>query len=101
MIQALRDIEAHMERPGSRGKSDLQKGIRSYHLRFSREGARTALGIVQKTRHFVIYRRRQGQSVIDILRIRRFAPRDSPRKLRDILKVSLTFGRMSYTASQI
>ena len=69
IVQALRDIEADMERPGSQSKSDLQKGIRSYHLSFSRERARSALGIVQSPRHFVIYRGREGQSVIDILRI--------------------------------
>ena len=58
-----------MERPGSQDKNDLQKGIRSYHLSFSRERARTAIGIVRNPRHFVVYRRREGKSVIDILRI--------------------------------
>lgn len=56
IVQALRDIEANMERPGSQDRSDLQKGIRSYHLSFSRERARSALGIAHKPRHFVIYR---------------------------------------------
>jgi toxin ParE1/3/4 len=48
---------------------DLQQGIRSYHLSFSRERARTALGIAHNPRHFIIYRIREGKSVIDILRI--------------------------------
>jgi toxin ParE1/3/4 len=69
IIQALRDIAADMEHPGSQDRSDLQEGIRSYHLSLSRERARTAPGIVQHPRHFVIYRRREGQSAIDILRI--------------------------------
>lgn len=69
IIQALRDIEANVECPGSQDKSDLQKGIRSYHLSFSRDRVRTALGVVKNPRHFVIYRRREGQNVIDVLRI--------------------------------
>ena len=69
IIQALRDIAADMECPGSKDRSDLQAGIRSYHLSFSRERARTSLGIVQNPRHFVIYRPRDSQSAIDILRI--------------------------------
>jgi toxin ParE1/3/4 len=69
IIRALRDIEADTERPGSRDRSALQKNVRSYHLSFSRDRARTALGIVQNPRHFVIYRPREGQSIIDILRI--------------------------------
>jgi toxin ParE1/3/4 len=69
IVQALRDIEANMECPGSQDRSDLQKGIRSYHLSFSHERARSALGIVHKPRHFVIYRPREGHPAIDILRI--------------------------------
>ena len=69
IIQALSDIEADMEGPGSQDKSDVQKGVWSYHLSLSRERARTALGIVQNPRHFIIYRGREGQSVIDVLRI--------------------------------
>ena len=38
-------------------------------MSFSRERARTAPGVVQNPRHFVIYRRRDGLNVIDILRI--------------------------------
>jgi toxin ParE1/3/4 len=69
IIQALRDIESDSERPGSQDKGDLQNGVRSYHLSFSRERARNTLGIVLSPRHFVIYRRRDGQSAIEILRI--------------------------------
>ena len=69
IVQALRDIEADLERPGSQERSELQKGVRTYHLSFSKERARSALGVVQNPRHFIIYRRRDGLSVIDILRI--------------------------------
>jgi len=69
IVQALHDIEADLERPGSQERSELQKGVRTYHLSFSKERARSALGVVQNPRHFIIYRRRDGLSVIDILRI--------------------------------
>ena len=67
IIQALRDLEADMERPGSQDRSDLQDGVRSYHLSLSRDRARTALAIVQNPRHFIIYRGREGQG--EVLRI--------------------------------
>jgi toxin ParE1/3/4 len=86
IVQAIRDIEEDGERPGSQDRIDLQRGIRSYHLSFARERARTALGIVHNPRHFVIYRIRENQSVIDILRILhderdldRHFPKDSQR----------------------
>jgi toxin ParE1/3/4 len=69
IIQALRDIETDLERPGSQERRELQKGVRTYHLSFSRERARTTLGVVQNPRHFLVYRRRDGLNVIDILRI--------------------------------
>lgn len=67
LMQAFRDIEKDTERPGSQDRCDLLPGVRAYHLRFSRERARTALGVVHNPRHFIIYRRRG--SWIDILRI--------------------------------
>lgn len=67
IVQALRDIEEDPERPGSRDRSDLQRGVRAYHLHFSRDRARSPLGIVHNPRHFVIYRARKN--LIDILRI--------------------------------
>jgi len=60
--QALRDIAADPERP------DLARGIRTYHLCFSRDRARSDLGIVKRPRHFLVYRRR-GEDVIDIVRV--------------------------------
>jgi toxin ParE1/3/4 len=69
IIRTLRDIAADTEGPGSKDRSDLQAGVRSYHLSFSRERARTSLGIVRNPRHFVIYRARDNPSIIDILRI--------------------------------
>lgn len=66
--QALRDIAANPERPGSRERAELARGIRTYHLFFSRDRARSDLGIVKNPRHFLVYRRR-GEDVIDIVRV--------------------------------
>jgi toxin ParE1/3/4 len=67
IVQGLRDIEEDLERPGSLERSDIQSGIRTYHLRFSRDRARSSQGVVHKPRHFIIYRSRERR--IDILRI--------------------------------
>ncbi|MEO8125447.1 MAG: type II toxin-antitoxin system RelE/ParE family toxin [Bryobacteraceae bacterium] len=67
IVQALRDIEEDRHRPGSLDRSDLQPGVRAYHLSFSRDRARSALGAVHNPRHFVIYRSREAK--IEILRI--------------------------------
>jgi toxin ParE1/3/4 len=66
--QALRDIVADPERPGSAVRSDLARGVRTYHLFFSRERARGSWGIVKRPRHFLVYRRR-GEDIVDILRV--------------------------------
>lgn len=65
--QALRDIAADPDRPGSANRADLARGIRTYHLFFSRDRARGPAGAVKKPRHFLIYRRRENR--IDILRV--------------------------------
>jgi len=67
LAQALADIAADPERPGSQQRPDLTKGVFVYHLRFSRQRARTPLGIVRHPRHFVVYRRRDH--VIEVLRV--------------------------------
>jgi toxin ParE1/3/4 len=67
IVQGLRDIEEDSERPGSLERSDIQSGIRTYHLRFSRDRARSSHGVVHKSRHFIIYRVRER--LIEILRI--------------------------------
>ena len=66
--QALRDIAVDPGRPGSRERPDLARGIRTYHLMFSRNHARGELRVVQQPRHFLIYRRR-GENLIDVVRI--------------------------------
>lgn len=53
---ALRDIAAQPDRAGSIERPELGVGVRSWHLRLSRERARTETGIVRRPRHFLIYR---------------------------------------------
>lgn len=66
--QAIRDIAADPERPGSQERRNLARGVRTYHLFFSRDRARSDLGIVRTPRHFLVYRRR-GEAVIDVVRV--------------------------------
>ena len=66
--QALRDIASDPERSGSKERLDLARGVRSYHLFLSRDRARGDLGVVEKPRHFLVYRRR-GNAGIDVVRV--------------------------------
>ena len=56
VMQALKDLSADPERPGSTERSELLiEGARTYHLKFSR--ARVAAGErVRTPRHFLVYR---------------------------------------------
>lgn len=65
--QAIRDIAADPERPGSRERRDLSRGVRTYHVFFSRDRARSDLGVVGKPRHFPVYRCRGD--MIDVVRV--------------------------------
>ena len=56
VVAALRDIAIEPLRAGSIERPELGKGVRSWHLRLSRERARTKVGIVRRPRHFLIYR---------------------------------------------
>lgn len=56
IAHAVRDLAAQPNRAGSAQRPELGEGVRSWHLRLSRERARTASGIVQRPRHFLLYR---------------------------------------------
>jgi len=56
ILTALRDVATQPDRSGSVERSELGPAIRSWHLRLSRERARTEDGIVHRPRHFLIYR---------------------------------------------
>ena len=62
LLQALRDIEAYPERPGSKEWPDiLAIGTRTYHLSFSR--SRTKGQAVKEPRHFILYRLRKDGGI--------------------------------------
>lgn len=56
LIAALRDVAAAPERVGSLARPELGEHVRSYHLRHSRERARSDIGIVPRPRHLLLYR---------------------------------------------
>lgn len=56
IVAALRDVSNSPVRPGSLERPELGEGVRSWHLRSSRERARTRSGVVRRPRHFLIYR---------------------------------------------
>ncbi|MBI5084593.1 MAG: type II toxin-antitoxin system RelE/ParE family toxin [Acidobacteria bacterium] len=66
--QGLRDLAADPERPGSAERSELGRGVRSYHLWFSRERARAGGETVRGPRHFLIYRVRNA-ATLDVIRV--------------------------------
>jgi toxin ParE1/3/4 len=65
IFQALKDIAADPERPGSLSRPEIVDGARTYHLRFSRE--RVVGDRVRAPRHFLLYRRRN--EVLEIARV--------------------------------
>jgi toxin ParE1/3/4 len=65
--QALCDIGADPERPGSKERPELMvKGVRTWHLALSR--ARVSGPGVKEPRHFIVYRRRGG-GIVEVARI--------------------------------
>jgi plasmid stabilization system protein ParE len=65
--QALLDIEAAPERPGSKKRPEIMiEGARTYHLSLSRAGVIGSR--VKDPRHFLLYRRRED-GVIEVARI--------------------------------
>lgn len=65
--QAIRDIEADPDRPGSKERPEMMiQGARTYHLGFSR--SRVSGARVKEPRHFLLYRRRDDD-VIEVARV--------------------------------
>lgn len=66
LTQALFDLLTNPLLPGSKSRPELMKGVRTYHLFFSRDRVRGER--VLEPRHFIIYRvRRNG--IVEISRI--------------------------------
>lgn len=56
IVAALRDVATQPDRPGSIARPELGAGVRSWHLRLSRNHVATAAGVVRRPRHFLVYR---------------------------------------------
>lgn len=56
LVTALRDVADEPERVGSAARPELGPGVRSYHLRHSRERGRMSEGGIRKPRHVLLYR---------------------------------------------
>lgn len=54
--RAIRDLAEDPVRPGSKLRPDLGPELYVYHLSHSRKRAETPTGIVQRPRHFIVYR---------------------------------------------
>ena len=67
LAQGLRDIAEDPECPGSRERAELSAGVRSYHLRLSRNRVSPDIGTVRHARHALVYRVRQG--AVEVLRM--------------------------------
>lgn len=56
IVAGLRDVAAQPDRPGSIERPELGAGVRSWHLRLSRNHPSTGAAGVRRPRHFLIYR---------------------------------------------
>ena len=56
IVVALRDVATQPDRPGSISRSELGAGVRSWHLRLSRDHVATGAELVRRPRHFLVYR---------------------------------------------
>ena len=66
LITAIRDIANDPMRVGSVARTELGNNVRSYHLRYSRDRARTDHGIVLRPRHLLLY-----QADVDVIGVGR------------------------------
>ena len=56
IVAALRDVATQPHRPGSIARPELGAGVRSWHLRLSRDHVGTSAAVVRLPRHFLVYR---------------------------------------------
>ena len=81
--QALKDIAADPERPGSMERPEIMiEGARTYHLSLSRR--RVSRPGVKEPRHFLLYRLR-GEGVIEVARVHHDGPRPAAPPSRRLL----------------
>nr|WP_137131454.1 type II toxin-antitoxin system RelE/ParE family toxin [Rhizobium sp. FY34] len=79
---ALRDLALDCRRPGSVLREDIAPDVCCYHLRHSRERARTESGIVRRPRHLILFRQFRpeligvGRILHDAMEVSRHLPLD-------------------------
>ncbi len=56
IVAALRGVASQPGRPGSLPRPELGAGVRSWHLRLSRDRAKGGVEVVRRPRHFLAYR---------------------------------------------
>lgn len=56
IVAALRDMATQPDRPGSIARPELGAGVRSWHLRLSRDQVGPGAQAVRRPRHFLVYR---------------------------------------------
>ena len=83
IIAALRDVATHPDRPGSIARPELGAGVRSWHLRLSRNHAATGAEVVRRPRHFLVYRLESALLVVgrvlhDAMELARHLDPDTP-----------------------
>ncbi|MDZ7591565.1 MAG: type II toxin-antitoxin system RelE/ParE family toxin [Rubrivivax sp.] len=64
IVAALRDVASQPDRPGSLARPELGAGVRSWHLRLSREHMEAGMEVVRRPRHFLVYRFEPGLVVV-------------------------------------
>jgi toxin ParE1/3/4 len=55
IVTALRDVASQPDRSGSIARPELGAGVRSWHLRLSRDHVKPRVEIVRRPRHFLVY----------------------------------------------
>lgn len=56
IVAALRDVATQPDGPSSIERPELGAGVRSWHLRLSRDRVDIGAGMFRRPRHFLIYR---------------------------------------------
>ena len=56
IVAALRDVASQPNRPGSLARPELGAGVRTWHLRLSRDHVTPGAQAVRRPRHFLVYR---------------------------------------------
>jgi toxin ParE1/3/4 len=63
LAQAIVDVAADPNLPGSHGRSEIAVSARTYHLAHSRNHISAEVGRVRRPRHFLLYRTRSDRRV--------------------------------------